>query len=166
VASNATFDLITNLLLECTGGKTSTSGHPSGLFPDNMVHLGGDEVTTTCWSQTPSIQAWLTARNMTADDGYAYFVKRAASIAIAQGRRPVQWVEVFDHFGSKLDNRTIVHVWKDKSTLNAVVEAGYNALINNSPGSNSWYLDHLSITWEAMYGNEPCETISDDKQCA
>ena len=28
------------------------------------------------------------------------------------------------------------------------------------------YLDHLSITWEAMYGNEPCETISDDKQCA
>ena len=59
----------------------------------------------------------------------------------------MQWVEVFDHFKTALDKKTIVHVWKDKSTLNAVVAAGYNALINNSPGSNSWYLDHLDITW-------------------
>ena len=50
-------------------------------------------------------------------------------------------VEVFDHFGTKLDKRTIVHVWKDKSDLNAVVAAGYNALINNSPGSDSWCVD-------------------------
>ena len=57
---------------------------------------------------------------MSADDGYAYFVKRAASIAVAQGRRPVQWVEVFDHFHSQLDKATIVHVWKSKSTLTEV----------------------------------------------
>eukprot|EP00035_Acanthoeca_spectabilis_P015863 m.319055 g.319055 ORF g.319055 m.319055 type:complete len:630 (+) comp16445_c0_seq70:3-1892(+) len=166
VANNATFDLITDLLNEMTGGKASTSGNPSGLFPENLIHLGGDEVNTDCWTKVPAVQAWLTAHNMTGDDGYAYFVKRAASIAMAQGRRPVQWVEVFDHFGSKLDKRTIVHVWKDKSTLNAVVAAGYNALINNSPGSNSWYLDHLTITWDAVYGNEPCETIPDAAQCA
>ena len=79
---------------------------------------------------------------------YAYFVKRAASIAISQGRRPVQWVEVFDHFHSQLDKKTIVHVWKDKSTLTEVVAAGYNALINNSPGDDSWYLDHLDIAWK------------------
>ena len=45
-------------------------------------------------AQTPKIAAWLRARNMTEDDGYAYFVSRAAKIAIAQGRRPVQWSEV------------------------------------------------------------------------
>lgn len=73
--------------------------------------------------------------------------------------------QVFDHFGSNLTKETIVHVWKDKSTLNAVVAAGYNALINNSPGDDSWYLDHLNIAWAALYGNEPCETISDPKQC-
>ena len=81
---------------------------------------------------------------------YAYFVKRAASIAISQGRRPVQWVEVFDHFHSQLDKKTIVHVWKDKSTLTEVVAAGYNALINNSPGKDSWYLDHLDVAWKAL----------------
>eukprot|EP00041_Stephanoeca_diplocostata_P028623 m.823749 g.823749 ORF g.823749 m.823749 type:complete len:619 (-) comp23404_c0_seq1:2097-3953(-) len=165
VANNATFDLITALLGEMTGGKSSAPSLPSGLFPSNMIHLGGDEVNTDCWSKTPAVQAWLTKMGFTADQGYAYFVKRAADIAIAQGRRPVQWVEVFDHFGSNLTKETIVHVWKDKSTLNAVVAAGYNALINNSPGDNSWYLDHLNIAWAALYGNEPCETISDPKQC-
>ena len=57
-------------LLPSSSSFLPHSRHPSGLFPDNMVHLGGDEVTTTCWSQTPSIQAWLTARNMTADDDW------------------------------------------------------------------------------------------------
>jgi len=166
VASNATFDLITGLLNEMSGGHASGPHAPSGLFPDNMIHLGGDEVDTSCWTSTPAVAAWLQARGMSADEGYAYFVKRAATIAISQGRRPVQWVEVFDHFGSALDKRTIVHVWKAKSTLTAVVAAGYNALINNSPGDDSWYLDHLDVAWKAVYGNEPCADITDDAQCA
>lgn len=40
VASNKTFELITDLLGEMTGGKTSAPGAPSGLFPDNFIHLG------------------------------------------------------------------------------------------------------------------------------
>ena len=51
-----------------------------GIFPDAMVHLGGDEVDTTCWEQDPDISAWLAAQGMTADDGYAYFVNRAAQV--------------------------------------------------------------------------------------
>ena len=39
VAANQTFDLITQLLGECTGNKASTKGNPSGLFPDNFIHL-------------------------------------------------------------------------------------------------------------------------------
>lgn len=149
VANDETFDRINSLLKECTG-----------LFPGGMMHLGGDEVNTGCWTKTPAVAAWLKARNMTGDDGYAYFVKKAADMVIALGKRPVQWVEVFDHFGSKLDKRTVVHVWKAKSTLKAVTAAGYEALINNSPGSNSWYLDHLSIDWGAVYDNEPCDDLT------
>ena len=166
VAADATWKLIESVLGECTGGKASAPGKPSGLFPDNFLHLGGDEVNTNCWTKTPSVKSWLDARNYTADQGYAYFVNRTAAIALSQGRRPVQWVEVFDHFGSSLPKEVIVHVWKDKSTLVPVVEAGYDALINNSPGSDSWYLDHLNIKWDACYGNEPCSAITDDKLCA
>ena len=96
VATNATFDLIEDLLMQCTGGVASAPGKPSpGIFKDNFVHLGGDEVDTSCWAKTPSVAAWLKKKGMTPDDGYAYFVKRVAEIAIAQGHRPVQWSEVF-----------------------------------------------------------------------
>jgi hexosaminidase len=94
VANNATFELIEDLLQQCTGGVASAPGKPSpGVFKDNFVHLGGDEVNTYCWTRTPAIAAWLTEQKMTADDGYAYFVKRVAEIAIAQGHRPVQWCD-------------------------------------------------------------------------
>ena len=71
VASNKTFDLIAGLLGEMTGKASSAPGKPSGLFPSNMIHLGGDEVDTSCWSATADIAAWLAARNMSADDGCA-----------------------------------------------------------------------------------------------
>lgn len=63
---------------------------------------------------------------------------RVATITRSQGRTPVQWVEVFEHFGSKLDNNTIVHVWKAKKTLDDVVLAGYRALLSDE---DLWYLE-------------------------
>jgi hexosaminidase len=129
VSNEYTFTLITNLLMECTGGQTSTSGNPSGLFPDNFIHLGGDEVNTDCWEKDPEISSWLTENNMTADDGYAYFVQRAADIAISQGRRPVQWSEVYDHFKTDLDPATVVHVWKERTNISEVVSNGYSVSV-------------------------------------
>ena len=40
--------------------------------------------------------------NPQADEGYGYFVNRTAHIAVQQGRRPIQWNEVWDHFGTQL----------------------------------------------------------------
>lgn len=53
---------------EMTGPQKSTKGAPQGLFPKNMIHLGGDEVNTDCWTKTPSVAKWLQDHNMTADD--------------------------------------------------------------------------------------------------
>ncbi len=130
VANTKTFDVVGAIVHECTGGVPSARGKPSGLFPDNMIHLGGDEVNTGCWSGTPAVQKWLKAQNMTADDGYAYFVKKVGQIAIANGRRPVQWSEVYDHFKDSLDKKTIVHIWKSVTNVTAVVAAGYDVLVN------------------------------------
>jgi len=156
VASNKTFDLITGLLGEMTGGKKSGHQAPSGLFPDDFIHLGGDEVDTSCWTKTPSVAAWLNQSGLTADEGYAVFVKRAAEIAMAQGRRPVQWSEVFDHFKTDLDKRTIVHIWKSVTNVTEVVADGYNVLLNVGYDSTSWYLDNLNIDWKAVYAQDPC----------
>jgi len=160
IASNETFDLIEDVLHEVSGGKRSSKGSPSGVFPDDFMHLGGDEVDTKCWTRTNSTKRWLADRKMSADDGYAYFVKRAAEVAREQGRRPVQWVEVFEHFRERLDKQTVIHVWKDKKTLKEVVDKGFDGLLSNAFGVGNWYLDHLDVPWDKIYNDEPCEGIT------
>jgi hexosaminidase len=162
VAHNATFDLVGALLGECTGGAASAKGKPMGLFPDNMIHLGGDEVDVTCWNQTAEIAKWLSDRGMSADDGYAYFVKATAAFAIAQGRQPVQWSEVYDHFKTKLPKDVIVHVWKRNTNVTELVSNGYRTIVNVGYNSKSWYLDNLNVKWDAVYSNEPCHGVPDD----
>ena len=124
-SSTETFERIEKLLLECTGGAASSPGKPSGLFPDGFIHLGGDEVNTDCWIKTPSIARWLTARNMSAADGYAFFVKKTAALAIAQGRRPIQWDEVYDLLKSGLPKQVIVHVWRGATNVTEVLADGH-----------------------------------------
>ena len=82
------------------------------------------QVDTTCWEESGDISGWLADQNMTADQGYAYFVQRAAAIAVAQGRSPVQWSEVYDHFKTDLEPSTVVHVWKAQTNVTEVVANG------------------------------------------
>jgi len=157
-ATNETFDLIQGLLGEITGMKMG-----GGLFPENLLHLGGDEVDTTCWTRSTQISQWMQRQGLTADQTYMYFVKRAQDIALAQGRSPVNWEEVFNHFGNKLDNRTVIHVWLDHATLGKVVAAGYRGILSNQ---DVWYLDHLATTWQQFYLNDPLSGITDRAQQA
>jgi hexosaminidase len=162
VANNKTFDVIDAIVKEMTGGSASKPGQPSvGVFKDNFFHLGGDEVDTSCWSKTPAIAAWLAAQGMSADDGYAYFAKRAAEIAIKYEHRPIQWSEVYDHFKTKLDKRTVVHIWKSNTNVTEVVANGYQVLLNVGYCGDSWYLDNLATKWDAVYSNEPCKGVPD-----
>ena len=119
-------------------------------------------MNTDCWTETPSVAAWLADRNMTGDDGYAYFVKRTAEIAFSQGRRPVQWSEVYDHFKDTLDKRTVVHIWKKDTNVTEVVAAGYDVLLNVGYTANSWYLDNTDVIWQNVYQNEPCTGVPDE----
>jgi len=144
-SNNATWDVVHSVLSEM-----------SSTFPDEMMHLGGDEVDMTCWDQSSHIKQWLSERNMSLKDGYKYFVDRAHQMALDLGKDPVNWEEVFINFGSKLDKRTIIHIWLKHATLKEVVQAGYRALLSNS---DKWYLDLLTSTWKDFYLNEPLTDI-------
>ena len=150
------FNLMKGVWGEVTGNVTG-----GGLFPDNYIHLGGDEVDTTCWTNTPRIQQWLTEQKMSGDDAYMYIVERAHQIVQSMQRHPINWEEVFLHFGSKLDKNTIIHIWLDHETLAAVVAAGYRGILSNS---DVWYLDHLQVPWTSFYLNEPYQGITDPAQ--
>jgi len=158
-ATEDAFDLMTSFFGELTGDN----GRTNSIFFDNFFHLGGDEVDTSCWTETPFINNWLNQNNYTANDAYMYFVERAHQIVIAQGRYPINWEEVFLNFGNKLDPETIVHIWLDHATLAAVVAAGYRGILSNN---DVWYLDHLSTTWWQVYLNDPYQNITEPKEQA
>lgn len=153
--NNWALDITKNDTYTVVGGVLSDL---SKLFPELMTHLGGDEVDTYCWSVTPYIVDWLNARNLTLNGGYEYYVKRVQGIAWGLGRTVIGWQEIWDHFGTELDKRTIIHQWLADSVslpLN-VTSHGYRLVWSDS---SVWYLDHLAVTWETMYAAEPCNGL-------
>lgn len=56
VSNNATFETIEAVLKDLFT-----------VLPDEYVHLGGDEVTTSCWNNTQRINDWMAAKGLTPD---------------------------------------------------------------------------------------------------
>ncbi|XP_051140174.1 beta-hexosaminidase 3 [Andrographis paniculata] len=152
VSNEFTFKLIDGILSDF-----------SKIFKYKFVHLGGDEVNTSCWETTPHVQKWLREKGMTGPEAYQYFVLRAQKIALSRGYEIINWEETFNNFGSKLDRRTIVHNWLGSNVAPAVVKAGLRCIVSNQ---DKWYLDHLDALWEGFYSNEPLTNISDPAQQA
>uniref|UniRef100_A0A0E0CBG1 Beta-hexosaminidase n=1 Tax=Oryza meridionalis TaxID=40149 RepID=A0A0E0CBG1_9ORYZ len=150
VSNNFTFGVIDGILSDF-----------SKVFKFKFVHLGGDEVNTSCWTATPHIKKWLDDNNMNVSDAYRYFVLRSQKLAISHGYDVINWEETFNNFGDKLDRRTVVHNWLGEDVAPKVVAAGLRCIVSNQ---DKWYLDHLDATWEGFYTNEPLKGIDDPEQ--
>ncbi|KAL6620254.1 hypothetical protein ACP70R_035393 [Stipagrostis hirtigluma subsp. patula] len=149
-SNNFTFQVINGILSDF-----------SKVFKFKFVHLGGDEVNTSCWTITPRIKAWLILNRMNESDAYKYFVLRAQQIAISHGYDIINWEETFNNFGDKLDRRTVVHNWLGSGVAEKVVASGLRCIVSNQ---DKWYLDHLDATWEGFYMNEPLRNIYNPEQ--
>ncbi|KAF3455196.1 hypothetical protein FNV43_RR05644 [Rhamnella rubrinervis] len=113
----------------------------SKIFKFKFVHLGGDEVDTSCWTLTPRIKNWLKKKGMNESEAYQYFVLRAQNIALSHGYEIVNWL--------------------GGGVAQKVVESGLRCIVSNQ---DKWYLDHLDTTWQQFYMNEPLANITNPKQ--
>ncbi|KAF1888805.1 hypothetical protein Lal_00036847 [Lupinus albus] len=150
VSKTFTFDVISGILSDMRK-----------IFPFKLFHLGGDEVNTTCWRETPHVKEWLQNHNMTAEDAYEYFVLKAQDIAISQNWTPVNWEETFNTFPTKLHPQTIVHNWLHDGVCVEAVAKGLRCIFSNQA---FWYIDHLDLPWEKVYTAEPLEGIDTDSE--
>ncbi|KAI5650218.1 hypothetical protein M9H77_36223 [Catharanthus roseus] len=135
----------------------------SKVFKYKFVHLGGDEVDTSCWTSTPRIINWLEKNGLNGSTAYQYFVLRAQKIALSHGYEVINWEETFNDFGNKLNPKTVVHNWLGGGVAERVVAAGLRCIVSNQ---DKWYLDHLDATWEGFYSNEPLANITKPEQQA
>jgi hexosaminidase len=96
---------------------------------DSVLHLGGDEVGDACWLASPAVQAWMKTHNISDGNGiYEYFVMQSNDMAIARGKSPMRWEEVWKHFGTALDRSTIVHAWLSSAALIDAADNGYRTV--------------------------------------
>ncbi|KAL8166224.1 hypothetical protein V2J09_007723 [Rumex salicifolius] len=90
VSNEFTFKLIDGILSDF-----------SKIFKFKFVHLGGDEVNTSCWETTPHVNSWLNKNKMSSSEAYEYFVLRAQKIALCIVSNQDKWY--LDHLDATWD---------------------------------------------------------------
>jgi len=145
---------------------TSFFAEVVSVFPDHFIHLGGDEVSYTCWQSNPNVVAWMAAQvppitTFQALEGY--YVQRVLDLVGSLGKSYHAWQEVFDN-GLKLDPSTVVGAWKYHSTgspdgategaltwqgeVYNITAAGFNTVV-----SAPWYLNYIAygLDWQIFW---------------
>ena len=73
-------------------------------------------------------------------------------MALAAGKSPMRWEEVWKHFGTDLDPRTIIHAWLSSAALFDAANHGYRTVY--SVNDHAYYLDYLNVQWDAVYATD------------
>ncbi|XP_037522030.2 beta-hexosaminidase subunit alpha [Rhipicephalus sanguineus] len=125
------------------------------VFPEQYLHLGGDEVGFLCWMSNPNVTSFMRQMGFPwrFDKLEDYYIQRLLEIVKALRKSYMVWQEVFDN-KVQIAPDTVVHVWKQPQELEmaSVTSAGYKALL-----SACWYLDHISYgsDWKKYYACDP-----------
>jgi len=135
-----------------------------GLWFDDYVHVGGDEVSFACWESNPDIQAWMKEKGWT---DYKlleqYYENTLLELLGKMGLKYICWEDVFDN-GVKILPDTVVHVWRGGAWNNTIARstaAGYRSIL-----SSPWYLNYISYgsDWHNYYMTEPLDFKGTDEQ--
>jgi hexosaminidase len=90
-------------------------GEMAALFPDEYMHIGGDEVNGRQWNQNPKIQEFIREHNLKDNYGLqAYFNSRLSQILTRHGKIMVGWDEILH---PDLPKSTVVHSWRGPAAL-------------------------------------------------
>ncbi|XP_051028556.1 beta-hexosaminidase subunit beta [Acomys russatus] len=137
----------------------------SSVFPDEFIHLGGDEVDFECWISNPNIQDFMKKKGFGKDFKKleSFYIKKILDIITPLKKSSIVWQEVFED-GVTLQPGTVVEVWKSENyleVLREVTAAGLPVIL-----SAPWYLDLISYgqDWRRYYKAEPLDFTGSEKQ--
>ncbi len=111
-------------------------GEMAELFPDEYVHIGGDEVKTAQWDTNDSIQNFMKKNNIAdSHELQAYFNIRLQKILKKHGKKMMGWDEII-HPDLPKDG-IAVQSWRSHKSLWDAARSGNRAVL-----SSGYYLDH------------------------
>lgn len=106
----------------------------STLFPDEYIHIGGDEVEPSQWNANPSIRRFMQNNNLTDHHALqAHFNRRVEKILYKHKRKMVGWDEIFH---PELPKSIVIQSWRGPDSLAHSAATGYQGIL-----STGYYLD-------------------------
>ena len=109
-------------------------GEIAEIFPDEYVHFGGDEVRSSEWRSSASIQNYMRAQKIDDTDGLqAAFNRQLICTLEGLGKYPVGWDEVLH---PNLPDNVVIQCWRGMHGRDEALQAGYDCVV-----SAPYYLD-------------------------
>ena len=131
----------------------------STLFPDQYIHIGGDEAPAPDWKRNPKILDFMKKHDLKDNDALqAYFNTRILKILTSLHRRMVGWDEIFN---PALPKDVVVQSWRGEASLAKGAQQGYQGVL-----SAPYYLDAMKPA-SVMYLADPVPantTLTPDQQ--
>ena len=117
------------------------------LFPDQYIHIGGDESNGKQWKSNAAIVRFMKQHQLADTNALqAYFNKRVEAILVKHGRKMVGWDEILH---PDLPPDVVVQNWHGIDFLTSAAKQGHLAIY-----SQPYYLDHWT-TAAQMYLKDP-----------
>ncbi len=127
-------------------------GEMASIFPDQYMHIGGDENNGVEWRQNPRIQAFMHAHHMTTTaELQAYFNQRLLPILKKHGKRMIGWDEVLT---PNLPKDVSIQSWRGYKSLAHAAREGHDGIL-----SSGYYLDHM-VSAAQYYKVDPIPSTS------
>ena len=106
----------------------------AALFPDEYLHIGGDENEGKQWDRNPKIQEYMKAKGIKDNHALqAYFNTRLLKILQKNGKKMIGWDEIMQ---PELPKDVVIHSWRGTEALAEAAKKGYDGIL-----SNGYYID-------------------------
>ena len=107
------------------------------LFPDEYMHIGGDENNGKQWNQNEKIQAFMKENGIKSNhDLQTLFNKRISAILTKYGKKMIGWDEILQ---PELPKNIVIQSWRGTEALAKAAQQGYMGIL-----SNGYYIDLIS----------------------
>lgn len=127
------------------------------IFPDEYVHIGGDENEGKQWDSNKEIQKFMIEKGLKDNhDLQNHFNKKLLKKLQSLGKIMMGWDEILQ---PDLPKEAVIQSWRGKESLYKAASQGYQAVL-----SNGYYID-LMHSAEHHYLNDPlskAESLSDE----
>lgn len=125
----------------------------AALFPDQYIHIGGDENNGNHWKGNSQIQAFMTKNNIqNTFELQSYFSGRVIKSIRKLNKKVIGWEEIL---ADNLPKDAVVHSWLGRVSLYKAASKGYQTIL-----SDGYYID-LLLNASDHYQNDPLPPLSE-----